>query len=125
MATGPHHRSAARAVLGAGMAVIMAAAGVVATGAGAQAAAPKDKIRPELAAQMAERGGGDFWIRFGAQADLSAASKIKDWNERGTAVAAAMKRSAASSQSGVRAELDKDGSIYQAFWATNAIKVSK
>ncbi|GID32929.1 S8 family serine peptidase [Paractinoplanes brasiliensis] len=122
MATGPHHRR----WLGAGMAVVLAAAGVVATGAGAQAAVGKeDKIRPELAAQMAERGGGDFWIRFGAKADLTAASKIKDWNERGTAVAAALKKAAASSQSGVRAELDKGGATYESFWATNAIKVSK
>ncbi|WP_240669979.1 S8 family serine peptidase [Actinoplanes solisilvae] len=110
------------------MTLVVAGAALVATPAGAQAApspTAKDKIRPELAAQMAERGGGDFWIRFGDKADLSAATKIKDWNERGTAVAAALKKSAASSQSGVRAELDKGGATYQTFWATNAIKVSK
>ena len=109
------------------VALVVAAAGLVATGGGAQAAPSadgKDKIRPELAAQMAARGGGDFWVRFGAKADLSAASKIKDWNERGTAVAAALKKAAAGSQSAIKAELDRSGTKYQAFWATNAIKVS-
>ncbi|HET6479165.1 MAG TPA: S8 family serine peptidase [Actinoplanes sp.] len=110
------------------MALVVAGAALAATPAGAQAApspTAKDKIRPELAAQLAERGGGDFWIRFGAKADLTAASKIKDWDERGTEVAAALKKAAASSQSGVRAELDKGKASYQTFWATNAIKVSK
>ncbi|GAA0460401.1 hypothetical protein Ade02nite_14670 [Paractinoplanes deccanensis] len=127
MATGPHSKRTARSLVAAGVAIVVAGAGLVAGGSGAQAApsaAPKDKVRPELAAQMAARGGGDFWIRFGGRADLGAAGRIKDWNERGTAVAAALKKAAAASQGTVRAELDRDGTKYQAFWATNAIKVS-
>ncbi|MEV4350612.1 S8 family serine peptidase [Actinoplanes sp. NPDC049596] len=112
-----------RSLIGAGLAIIVAGAGLVVGGGGVQAA-PKDKIRPELASQMAARGGGDFWVRFAGRADLSAASKIKDWDERGTAVAAALKKAASASQGAVRAELDRDGTKYQAFWATNAIKVS-
>lgn len=107
--------------------ILVACSGLVAAGGGAQAAPTgigKDKVRPELAAKMAARGGGDFWVRFGAHADLGAASKIKDWNERGTAVAAALKRAAADSQGKVRADLDRAGVKYESFWATNAIKVS-
>ncbi|MFF5077391.1 S8 family serine peptidase [Actinoplanes sp. NPDC000266] len=118
MARGRHLKRTAGA-----LAMLVATAGFVAVDSSAQAA-PKDKIRPELAAQMAARGGGDFWVRFGGKADLSTAGKIKDWNERGTAVAAALKKAAASSQGAVKAELDRDGTKYQAFWATNAIKVS-
>ncbi|SNY69434.1 S8 family serine peptidase [Paractinoplanes atraurantiacus] len=121
MARGRHLERTAGA-----LAIIVAAAGFVAVGGSAQATGPKDedKVRPELAAQMAARGGGDFWIRFGGKADLSAASKIKDWSERGTAVAAALKKVAAGSQGAVKAELDRDGTAYESFWATNAIKVS-
>ncbi|WP_250002974.1 S8 family serine peptidase [Actinoplanes sp. M2I2] len=127
MATGPQLRRTVRSLVGAGMALLVAGAGLAAPGSAqaAPAAGSKDKVRPELAAQMAARGGGDFWIRFGARADLGAASQIKDWDQRGTAVAAALKKAAASSQTGVRAELDRDGATYQAFWGTNAIKVSK
>ena len=48
----------------------------------------------------------DYWVRFAAKADLTAASKITNWNERGTAVAAALKKAAADSQAKIRAELD-------------------
>ncbi|MCA2215951.1 S8 family serine peptidase [Jidongwangia harbinensis] len=117
----------ARSLVHAGVAAIVAAAGLVANGAGAQAApaAPaKDKIRPELGAQMAAKGSADFWIRFGARPDLAKASAIKDWAERGTAVAAVLKKTATDTQAGVRGELDRTGTKYQVFWATNAIKVS-
>ncbi|GAA2895496.1 hypothetical protein Acy02nite_25390 [Actinoplanes cyaneus] len=107
--------------------IIVAGAGMAVTGGVAQAAPDstgKDKVKPELAAQLAARGGGDFWVRFGERADLSAAGKIKDWDQRGTAVAAALKKTAAGSQSAVRAQLDQAGTRYETFWATNAIKVS-
>ena len=44
-----------------------------------------DKIKPQLAQQLDNKGEASFWVRF-AQADLSSAAKIKDWNERGKAV---------------------------------------
>ncbi|WP_230688700.1 S8 family serine peptidase [Micromonospora sp. WMMC415] len=117
--------------MSAGAAMVLVATGLVTTGGGAQAApagagaaAPADKIRPELAKQFQAKSEGDFWIRFTDRADLGPAGAVEDWAERGTAVADALKKTAAESQAKVRAELDGAGAKYQTFWATNAIKVS-
>ncbi|WP_033338824.1 S8 family serine peptidase [Catenuloplanes japonicus] len=90
----------------------------------AQAAAKEDKIPAALESQFAAKSEADYWIRFGAKADLSKASAMTDWNARGTAVAAELRKTAAASQEKVRAELNATGATYQAFWATNAIKVT-
>jgi subtilisin family serine protease len=117
--------SATRSLVSAGAAVLLAATGLVGTGSTAQAAqAAADKIRPELARQLAAKSEGDFWIRFTDRADLSKAKAVKEWAERGTAVAQALRKTAAESQKKVRADLDAAGVKYQTFWATNAIKVS-
>ncbi|MGW6277298.1 S8 family serine peptidase [Kribbella sp. NPDC055071] len=89
-------------------------------------ATPASKIKPELAAQLEGKDAksvSDYWVRFGAKADLTAASRITDWNERGTAVAAALRKTAAESQAGIRAELDAQHVKYTAFWGTNAIRI--
>ncbi|MDI5939156.1 S8 family serine peptidase [Micromonospora sp. DH15] len=113
--------------MSAGAALVLAATALVATGSGAQAApggTPADKIRPELVKQLQTKTESDFWIHFGARADLGKAAAITDWTKRGAAVADALRRTAADSQAKVRAELDGAGAKYQTFWATNAIKVS-
>ncbi|MGS2616189.1 S8 family serine peptidase [Micromonospora sp. LZ34] len=119
--------------MSAAAAMVLAAAGLATTGTGAQAAlagaaagaaSPSDKIRPDLAQQLEGKTESDFWIRFTDRADLSQARAIKDWAERGTAVAEALKKTAAESQAKIRAELDGAGAKYQTFWATNAIRVS-
>ncbi|WP_371403815.1 S8 family serine peptidase [Kribbella sp. NBC_00662] len=87
---------------------------------------PAAKIKPELKAQLEgkeAKAETDYWVRFAAKADLTAASKITNWNERGTAVAAALKKAAADSQASIRAELDAQHVKYQAFWGTNAIRI--
>ncbi|MFD3406109.1 S8 family serine peptidase [Kribbella sp. NPDC058693] len=87
---------------------------------------PAAKIKPELKAQLEgkeAKSATDYWVRFGAKADLTAASRITNWNERGTAVAAALKEAAADSQASIRAELDAQHVKYQAFWGTNAIRI--
>ncbi|TKK73481.1 peptidase S8 [Kribbella jiaozuonensis] len=87
---------------------------------------PAAKIKPELKAQLEgkeAKSATDYWVRFGAKADLTAASRITNWNERGTAVAAALKKAAADSQASIRAELDAQHVKYQAFWGTNAIRI--
>ncbi|WP_238160755.1 S8 family serine peptidase [Kribbella pratensis] len=87
---------------------------------------PAAKIKPELMAKLDgkdAKSATDYWVRFGAKADLTAASKITNWNERGTAVAAALKKAAADSQAPIRAELDAQHVKYQAFWGTNAIRI--
>jgi subtilisin family serine protease len=88
---------------------------------------PAGKIKPELLEKLDgkdAKSATDYWVRFGASADLTAASRITDWNERGTAVAAALKKTAAESQAKVRAELDAQNVKYKAFWGTNAIRIS-
>ncbi|ADB33959.1 peptidase S8 and S53 subtilisin kexin sedolisin [Kribbella flavida DSM 17836] len=115
----------------------LAAAAVVATGlAGAgtaqaaptaPAADPASKIKPDLLSKLEGKDAKeatDYWVRFSAKADLSKAGTITDWNQRGTAVAAALRKTAAESQAGVKAELDAQKVKYQAFWGTNAIRVS-
>ncbi|MFG1883303.1 S8 family serine peptidase [Micromonospora sp. NPDC049102] len=116
--------------MSASAALVLAATCLASLGSGAQAApgststATGDKIRPELAKQFQAKSAGDFWIRFKDRADLSKASATKDWTKRGAAVAQALRDSAAGSQGKIRAELDKSGTKYQSFWATNAIKVN-
>ncbi|MFI0793442.1 S8 family serine peptidase [Micromonospora rubida] len=122
----PHDRRLFRRLASAGAAIALAAAGLATTGSGVQAApaASADKIRPDLMNQLQAKSESDFWIRFTDRADLSKASAIKNWTERGTAVADALRKTAVDSQTKVRAELDGSGAKYQSFWATNAIKVS-
>jgi subtilisin family serine protease len=118
----------ARSLLATGAALVMVATSLAVTGSAAQGApggtSASDKIRPELTKRFQAKSESDFWIRFAPKADLSKASAIKNWNERGTAVATALQKTADESQEKVRAELDAAGVKYQAFWATNAIKVS-
>ncbi|MGH3486286.1 MAG: S8 family serine peptidase [Nocardioidaceae bacterium] len=87
-------------------------------------AASDDKIRPKLLDQLESKDSVDFWIYFEAKADLSKAGSIGDWDERGTAVARELRQTAESSQAAVQRDLDRAGIKYQAFWVTNAIKVS-
>src|SRR3954454_23422620 len=131
-----HHRKGlARSLAGA-----LATVAVVATSLAAAGQAPASpptkpeatpspaaKIKPELLAKLDgkdAKAATDYWVRFAAKADLSAASKITNWNERGTAVAAALRKTAAESQAKIRAELDAQHVKYQAFWGTNAIRIN-
>jgi subtilisin family serine protease len=119
-----------RAVLSGIAAITLAAGTMAATASTASSApqgpaAPDDKIRPQLLNQLQQDEEAGFWIRFGAKADLSDARSIKDWNERGEAVAHALQQTANTSQASVKSELDRADVDYQAFWATNAIKVDK
>jgi subtilisin family serine protease len=130
-----HHRKGlARSLAGALATVAVVATSLAAAGQ-AQASpptkpeatpSPAAKIKPELLAKLDgkdAKAATDYWVRFAAKADLSAASKITNWNERGTAVAAALKKAAADSQAKIRAELDAQHVKYQAFWGTNAIRI--
>src|SRR5690625_2912490 len=82
-----------------------------------------DKVESTLQRELKSTDSTDFWIHFDDTADLTAASRIEDWAERGTAVADALRRTAAESQDNVRAHLDGENVDYQAFWATNAIHI--
>src|SRR5262245_3629037 len=120
-------RGAARTLVGGLACFGVIAATLAATGSGAQAAPdPADdtaKIKPKLAAQLEAKGEAAFWVRFDDKADLSRASKISDWNERGQFVYDALRATASESQRDIRAQLDDQGVEYKAFWATNAVRV--
>jgi subtilisin family serine protease len=125
-------RGLTRSLVGALATVAVVATGMAAAGQ-AQAspptkpeATPASKIKPELMSKLSgkeAKSATDFWVRLAPKADLTAASRITDWTERGTAVANALRKTAADSQGTVRAELDAQHVKYQAFWGTNAIRV--
>ena len=129
-------RGLARSLVSALAAVAVVATGLAALGVAAQAApptkpggtpAPASKIKPDVLAKLEGKDAKeatDYWVRFIEKADLTAASRITNWTERGTAVAAALRKTAAESQKAIRAELDAQHVKYQAFWGTNAIHVS-
>ena len=113
-----------RAGLGVLGALVLAASFVPAPAA---AADPLDgvpaPIEPQLRRQLAAEDTAELWVRFEEQADLTAAAAVGDWAERGAAVARALRQTAESSQAAVRERLDDEGVEYEAFWATNAIRV--
>lgn len=88
---------------------------------------PEDSVEPAIAdevmAQLQERGTTDFWVRFADRPDLSQFAQIEDWQERGQAVYGALTDSAAASQQEMREQLEAEGVDYDAFWATNAIRI--
>lgn len=82
-------------------------------------------LDPALADILAETptGRGDIVVYFAAQADLSAAAQIADWNARGAAVVAALQAQAAKSQPALIAELEAAGYRVTPFWIVNAVLV--
>ncbi|ONI72411.1 peptidase S8 [Kribbella sp. ALI-6-A] len=125
-------RGLARSLVSTLAAVAVVATGLAATGTAQAAPAtpaadPASKIKPELLSKLQGKDAKeatDYWVRFTAKADLSKASTIADWNARGTAVAAALRKTAAESQASVKAELDAQHVKYQTFWGTNAIRIN-
>ena len=108
--------------------LVVAAAVLAIVPASAQAdpelgsSADTDKVKPQLAQQLEQKDEASFWVRFD-QADLTAASQIQDWDERGQAVYDALTSAADTSQADALGVLDEAGASYQAFYATNAIRV--
>ena len=82
-----------------------------------------EKIDSEVSAQVEDEGRADVWVRFAERPDLDQFSTISDWEDRGQAVVDALTATAESSQKQIRATLDAEGVPYQAFWATNSIRV--
>ncbi|MER7439507.1 S8 family serine peptidase [Micromonospora avicenniae] len=102
-------------------------AGVVSVtgGPGEPAAAAPEKIQPELRASMKTLPAQPFWVRLDARADLSAASAIKDWDERGAAVVEALRKTAEKSQADVVRRLKAEGVEYHTFYASNTVYVAR
>src|SRR5690606_35764694 len=81
-------------------------------------------VEPEVREALADDGRADFWVRFADRPDSAQFRSITDWDARGQAVYDALTKTAERSQAEVRAQLDDEGVAYQAFWATNAIRIS-
>jgi len=77
-----------------------------------------------VTAQIEEKGATDFWVRFDARPEMSSFQGMEDRDERRIALYEALTSTAEKSQKEVRAQLDADGVDYQAFWATNAIRIT-
>ncbi|MDR7383573.1 S8 family serine peptidase [Promicromonospora iranensis] len=84
---------------------------------------PADKITPAAARAFRAEGETDFWLRFAEEPDLSAAGGITSWSERGEYVHDTLVAAAEASQEQAIAALEKSGTEYTSFWATNAILV--
>ena len=118
---GPHPHRSGRPSLHSGLHAASTAASTATSNPASKAEAGA-KIKPKLARQLDAKGKASFWVRFD-QADLSSAAKIGDWTERGQAVYDALKAAASEHQKDTRELLDGEDATYQAFWATNAIRV--
>jgi subtilisin family serine protease len=83
------------------------------------------RIDPQLLAdlQSAPDQQGDFLIYMREQADLSAASQISDWGERGRYVYQKLVEQASRSQRDLRGQLTARGLRSRSFWIVNAIMV--
>src|SRR5881628_399488 len=77
------------------------------------------KIAPDVLAETADGGSGSIVIMLADQADVSAASEIKDQDARGWFVYNTLREHAERTQVGLRAELESRGVPYQSFWAAN------
>lgn len=113
-----------KSLVGGAATVALVASTVAATSVGAQAAPDKGKIKPQLAQTLQEEGEATFWIRFNARPDLSKASEVEDWDQRGQAVYQLLTKTAKESQEQVRRELTEQHVDFQSFYATNAIRVA-
>ena len=84
---------------------------------------PMDKITPAATRAFQARATTDFWLRFSDDADLSGAKAITSWEERGEYVYETLTATADATQGQAIAELERSGTAYTSFWATNAILV--
>ncbi len=81
-----------------------------------------EKIESALLERLSAEGQSDFIVRFGEQADLSAAYGM-DWNERGWYVYNTLTETAGRSQARAQAYLDAQGVRYRSFFAGNDLYV--
>ena len=111
-------------VVAAAVAVLLTLAGFGAPSASAAASPdPTDKVSAAAEQRLTENKTADFWVRLADRADLSKASAIKDWDQRGQAVYDTLRKHAQSSQAGVVAQLKAANADFTPYWITNAVLV--
>jgi len=81
------------------------------------------EVDSSLLAAFESEPNVDYVIVMDEQADLSAAYRIEDWDERGRYVYETLKATAERSQAQIIAELERRGVAYQSFMAGNEIFV--
>ncbi|WP_328907669.1 S8 family serine peptidase [Streptomyces sp. NBC_00234] len=81
------------------------------------------KVEPELLGQLQKEEKVTFWVEFGRDADLQAAAKARTKTEKATAVLAAKKQQAKTSQANAVKVLKSAGVDYSSFWINNSLQV--
>src|SRR5688572_8996918 len=83
-----------------------------------------DKIDSTLASRLDSGAPTDLLIRFHKRADLSGATAITGWAERGRYVVDRLRETADASQAKTRARLKAAGVDHRSYWVVNTILVS-
>ncbi|GLZ78790.1 hypothetical protein Afil01_35970 [Actinorhabdospora filicis] len=81
------------------------------------------KVDAKVLSELSSDGGADIWVRFGDEADMSAAHAAKTKNEKGIAVYDALTEQADRTQAQARKVLDDQGVAYESYWIVNLIKI--
>jgi subtilisin family serine protease len=97
--------------------------GITAQPAIATAAAPEAEVSRELLAELSTKGTTTFTVYLRERAQLSAAARIADPTARVTEVYRRLTSTAERSQRDLRADLDKRGVKYTAYWIANVLRV--
>ncbi|HEY8471631.1 MAG TPA: S8 family serine peptidase [Natronosporangium sp.] len=83
----------------------------------------QDEVAPAVLQELAVEGEADFFVDFGARADLSGAKEITDWQARGDYVVERLQATAEASQRQTIELLEQAGVRYRPFWIVNTILV--
>ncbi|MFF5010923.1 S8 family serine peptidase [Streptomyces phaeochromogenes] len=89
----------------------------------ASAADDRAEITAEVSETLGEKMAADVWLVFEDEADLSKASAIEGWTERGEAVIDALKATAKAGQAETTARLQGEGAEFTSYWISNQIHV--
>jgi Subtilisin-like serine proteases len=113
-------RSRLWSVVAVGAAVIL---GITTQPAIATAATPKASVSRELLTELSTKGTTTFTVYLRERAELSGAARLRDRTARVTEVYRQLTTTAERSQRDLRADLDKRGARYKAFWIANVLQV--
>jgi subtilisin family serine protease len=84
----------------------------------------ESKVDPTLLQRAGKSGTVSFMVRLAEQADLSGARNLRTKEEKAQYVYTTLQAVARRTQVALRRELDAAGVDYQAFWVTNALRVT-
>jgi subtilisin family serine protease len=104
---------------------VLAAVTIGATGlpAAATAATPHATVDAQLISDLTTRGSTSFMVYLRDRAKLSSAARLRDADAKAVEVHKQLTGTAARSQQGLRADLDRRGARYTSYWIANALRV--